>query len=121
MVERPPRHASQVAPTCYRVADLAERWSCSTGKVRTLLAKGELPSFDLGGMVRIPINDVIAYEARCLQQVKPVPAPGSPESPAATLGTSMTHRRRISTGCTDRAEAEAALAAYLRGHVRYCP
>jgi integrase len=25
-------------------------------------------------------------------------------------------RRRISTGCTDRAEAEAALAAYLRGH-----
>jgi excisionase family DNA binding protein len=72
------------------VADLAERWSCSTGKVRTLLAKGELPSFDLGGMVRIPINDVIAYEARCLQQVKPAPAPGSPESPAATLGTSMT-------------------------------
>ncbi len=90
MVERPPRHVSRVEPTCYRVADLAARWSCSTGKVRSLVRSGKLPSFDLGGMVRIPIIDVIAYEARCLQQVKPAPALGSTESPAATPGTSMT-------------------------------
>ena len=71
-------------PTCYRVADLAERWSCSHSKIRTLLRDGVLPTLQLGTMLRIPITAVVAYEARCQTDL------ASPASPAETLGTSMT-------------------------------
>jgi len=65
LVERPPRRASRVEPTCYRVADLAERWSCSHSKIRTLLRDGVLPTLQLGTMIRIPIAAVDEYEAKC--------------------------------------------------------
>ena len=70
-----------VEPTCYRVADLAERWSCSHSKIRTLLRDGVLPTLQLGTMLRIPIAAVVAYEAQCQADF---------ESPSATPGTSMT-------------------------------
>lgn len=54
---------------CYRVATLAERWDCSTGKVRALIRTGALQALDLGGMVRIPASSVTAYEARCQMPV----------------------------------------------------
>jgi len=66
------------------VADLAERWSCSHSKIRTLLRDGVLPTLQLGTMLRIPITAVVAYEARCQTD------PASPASPAETPGTSTT-------------------------------
>jgi hypothetical protein len=58
-------------PPCLRVRDVALRWDCSEGKVRSLIKSGALPCLWLGGMVRIPIANLIAFEAAC--QVQPVP------------------------------------------------
>ncbi len=79
-----------VTPTCYRVADLAERWSCSHSKIRTLLRDGVLPTLQLGTMLRIPITAVVAYEARCLQQVESAPAFSSPGSSVPSASTPPT-------------------------------
>lgn len=49
----------------YDVPTLAERWACSIGTIRSLVASGELPSFKLGGkLVRIRADDVEKYECR---------------------------------------------------------
>jgi len=85
LVERPPRHSSQVAPTCYRVVDLAERWSCSSSKIRTLLRDGVLPTLQIGTMIRIPIAAVVAYETQCQKQTDHASAPeklGAPTTAA---------------------------------------
>jgi hypothetical protein len=71
---------------CLRVSTLAERWDCSTGKVRAMIAAGQLPVLVLGGMKRIPLAAVIAIEAQCEQQT----APASAGLPDATPGTSIT-------------------------------
>lgn len=57
-----------VAPTCYRVADLAQRWSCSPSKIRTLLRDGVLLTLQLGTMIRILITAVLELEARTVLQ-----------------------------------------------------
>ena len=59
-----------------RVADVAQRWNCSAGKVRQLINAGELPALHLGTMLRVPVASLVAYEARC--QI----APASPASAA---------------------------------------
>lgn len=64
-------------PACYRVATLAERWDCSTGKVRALIRSGELPALRFGKLIRIPIAAVEAYEAKAL-----VPAKGQQDANA---------------------------------------
>ncbi len=69
-------------PTCYRVADLAERWSCSHSKIRSLLRDGVLPTLQLGTMIRIPIAAVVAYEARCQEQADHASGAESPGAPA---------------------------------------
>ena len=53
-------------PANYRVSDLAARWRCSPGKVRSMIAAGELPCLRLGKLIRIPAAAVVAYEARSL-------------------------------------------------------
>ncbi|WP_408886836.1 helix-turn-helix domain-containing protein [Lichenicola cladoniae] len=63
-------------PICYRVRDLADRWACSAGKVRSLIASGQLPAFRIGTkMFRIPIAAVVEYEAQRTVAVTPVEAP----------------------------------------------
>jgi len=58
-------------PPNYRVATLARRWNCSQGKVRALLAKGALPHFRVGTLVRIRSDDVHAYEEQCRVEAEP--------------------------------------------------
>ena len=85
---------------CMRVADLARRWACSQSHVRAILTHGDIPHLRLGHMVRVAVAEVIAYEARC-QTAKPrlCRVAGRPQ-------WHIRHRgRRVSTGCTDRAEA----------------
>lgn len=49
----------------YTVADLAARWGTSTTFVYSLLERGGLPGFKLGGKLwRIKAADVEAYECR---------------------------------------------------------
>ena len=38
-------------PACFRVSSLAERWDCSPGKIRQMIAAGELTCLRLGKMV----------------------------------------------------------------------
>lgn len=49
----------------YTVAALAKRWGTSTAFVYSLLERGELPGFKLGGKLwRIKAVDVEEYECR---------------------------------------------------------
>ncbi|WP_394707787.1 helix-turn-helix domain-containing protein [Roseovarius pacificus] len=43
---------------------LAERWQCSAESVRLLCHSGELRSFRIGRMFRIPADAVDEYESR---------------------------------------------------------
>lgn len=101
------------APLNYRVADLAVRWRCSPGKVRSMVASGDLPCLRLGKLVRIPATSVIAYEARCLTQADPA----SSASPDATHGTSTTtsvaslRAARIGRRLNEHADADLNAAA----------
>lgn len=69
-------------PAAMRVSTLAERSDCSPGKIRAMIAAGDLPHLRQGKMVRIPVSAVIAYEARCQDQTPP-PLP-SPEKETGT-------------------------------------
>lgn len=47
----------------YTVADLAERWSCSTDLVYDLIHRGDLKSFKIGkSAVRIRAEEVTRFE-----------------------------------------------------------
>lgn len=43
---------------------LADRWGCSAEKVRLMCRAGELASFRLGKLIRIPAIEVEQYECR---------------------------------------------------------
>ncbi len=73
-------------PAAMRVSTLAERWDCSPGKIRAMIAAGDLPYLRLGKMVRIPVSAVIAYEARCQDQTPRASA----ALPERQTGTSTT-------------------------------
>ena len=73
-------------PACLRVSSLAERWSCSPGKIRKMIHDGELPALRLGKMLRIPTSAVLEIEAGCHTPKRLDPA----ASPADQPGTSMT-------------------------------
>lgn len=61
---------------------LAERWGCSSEKIRTMYRNGELAGFQLGKLIRIPAAEVERYEC----QNTPSPCTGeSGASPSATV------------------------------------
>lgn len=51
-------------PAPLSVAQLAERWGCSTALVRKLIDKGEVKAFRLGTLIRIPVAEVERYEGK---------------------------------------------------------
>ncbi len=59
-------------PAFYTVADLAERWRCSAGKVRAMIASGDLRCFRNGYLIRISAETVRAIET-APPPVKPGP------------------------------------------------
>lgn len=48
----------------YSVDMVAERWGCSSQHIRSLIAKGSLPAFRVGKLIRIPAIEVEEFE-RC--------------------------------------------------------
>ena len=65
---------SQVLRPC----DLAERWQCSEGHVRTLARKGALPFFRAGGkLLRFRLHDIEAYECGSSNTAASSPPNGS--------------------------------------------
>ncbi len=59
-----PAHARSGEPKPYSVRTLAERWGCSQGAVRQLIRSGEVASFTIGKLVRIPNCEVERYECQ---------------------------------------------------------
>jgi len=53
---------SQAKP--YSPETLAERWGCSSEKVRLMYKDGELAGFRLGKLIRIPADEVERYECQ---------------------------------------------------------
>jgi excisionase family DNA binding protein len=48
----------------YSPETLADRWGCSAEKVRLMTRTGELASFRLGKLIRIPAAEVERYECQ---------------------------------------------------------
>ena len=58
------------APKPYSPETLAERWGCSSEKIRLMYHAGEISGFRLGKLIRIPANEVERYEC----QITPSPS-----------------------------------------------
>lgn len=54
----------QVRP--FTVPTLAERWECSEGLIRKMIERGELHSFRIGVLIRIPADEVARIECQNL-------------------------------------------------------
>jgi excisionase family DNA binding protein len=50
------------APIFLKPHELAKRWRLGRSTVYELLARGELPYYQIGGAIRIRLADVEAYE-----------------------------------------------------------
>lgn len=50
----------------FTVPNLAKRWECSEGLVRKMIERGELSSFRLGVLIRIPASEVAKVECQNL-------------------------------------------------------
>ena len=48
----------------YSPETLAERWGCSSEKIRGMYHAGELSGFRLGKLIRIPADEVERYECQ---------------------------------------------------------
>lgn len=46
----------------FTVASLAERWECSEGAIRARIKAGELATFRIGALIRIPATEVERVE-----------------------------------------------------------
>ena len=63
----------------YSPETLAQRWGCSAEKVRLMCKGGELASFRLGKLIRIPAAEVERYECQntaspCIAESLPSPS-----------------------------------------------
>lgn len=50
--------------SAYDVPRLAARWGCSDGLIRNMIRRGELATFRLGNLVRIPAAEVERIECQ---------------------------------------------------------
>ena len=73
----------------YSPDTLAERWGCSAGKIRAMCHAGQLASFTLGKLIRIPAAEVERIEC----QNTPSPDTGaSGRSPSETVNVAAESR-----------------------------
>jgi excisionase family DNA binding protein len=49
---------------------LADRWACSSEKIRLMFHRGELAGFRLGRLIRIPAVEVERFECEQTRQVQ---------------------------------------------------
>jgi excisionase family DNA binding protein len=66
------------APPPFTVDTLAKRWACSSGAVRNRIRAGEIRTFKIGALVRIPFAEVERVE--CLNTLSSDFGAGSPSS-----------------------------------------
>ena len=71
--------ALKVSTRPYSPETLAQRWGCSAEKVRLMCKGGELASFRLGKLIRIPAAEVDRYECQitaslCTGESSPSPS-----------------------------------------------
>lgn len=70
----------------YSPETLAERWDCSSEKVRQMFHRGELNGFRLGKLIRIPAIEVQRYECQLRTSSSHTeensPSPMAPANPA---------------------------------------
>lgn len=50
----------------FTVPALAERWECSEGLIRKMIERGEISSFRIGVLIRIPAQEVAKVECQRL-------------------------------------------------------
>jgi excisionase family DNA binding protein len=60
----PPIPDETITPPVFSVRTLADHWQCSTGLIRSMIARGELKSFRYGNLIRINAEAVAEVEAR---------------------------------------------------------
>lgn len=77
----------------YSPQTLAARWGCSAEKIRIMCKNGELASFTLGKLIRIPAGEVERYECQ--------------STPSQDTGESLRSRGESLDDCT-RAEYRLA-------------
>lgn len=66
----------------FTVARLAERWECSEGAIRRRIVAGELRTFRIGALIRIPASEVERIECQNTQSSASMEdMPSSGESP----------------------------------------
>ncbi len=63
----------------YTVPTLAQRWECSEGLVRKMIERGELSSFRLGTLIRIPASEVAKIECHTASNDSEADMPSSGE------------------------------------------
>ena len=63
---------------------LAVRWQCSAQHIRDLVAKGELPSFRVGRLIRISVESVQELECQTSDQSS-FGAHGTPSGPTSPV------------------------------------
>jgi excisionase family DNA binding protein len=69
-----------MTPTLLPVSAVAERWSCSPGKIRQMITKGELRSVRLGGhTIRIPLEEIERCENLSQPKLVSIPSETSSE------------------------------------------
>jgi excisionase family DNA binding protein len=68
----------EMLPRPFTVATLADRWGCSEGAIRNRIRAGEVRSFKIGALVRIPAAEVERVE--CLNTLSSVSEAGTPSS-----------------------------------------
>lgn len=51
-------------PKPFTVPNLAQRWGCSEGLIRKMIDRGELRSFRLGILIRVPAEEVERVECQ---------------------------------------------------------
>jgi excisionase family DNA binding protein len=72
-----PAHALDDRP--FTVPSLAARWECSEGLIRKMIERGELHSFRIGALIRVPAAEVERIECQSLTASNDFAA-GSPSS-----------------------------------------
>jgi hypothetical protein len=69
----------------FTVASLAQEWECSEGVIRKLVASGQLRSFRIDTLIRIPADEVERFE--CQNIASNDSAADMPSSIEATTGS----------------------------------
>src|SRR5690606_20002218 len=75
--------ARQIDERPFTVPTLAARWECSEGLIRKMIERGELRSFRIGVLIRIPADEVTRIECQSLTASNdceaPLPSSGKTE------------------------------------------